>query len=61
MSSKSKWIALSTSSNLLHGAYVLGYSFADGHVQQIQPLKTLGKGTDLGAQTGMWTISTTDD
>ncbi|MBI5799481.1 MAG: type II secretion system protein [Verrucomicrobia bacterium] len=50
-----------TSSNL-HGAYILGYSFADGHVQQIQPIKTLGAGnTNLGAQTGMWTISTTDD
>ena len=50
-----------TSSNLLHGAYVLGYSFADGHVAQIQPIKTLGVGTDLAAQTGMWTIATTDD
>ena len=50
-----------TSSNLLHGAYVLGYSFADGHVSQIQPIKTLGKGTDLEAQTGMWTIATSDD
>ena len=52
---------LGTSSNLLHGAYVLTYSFADGHVAQIQPIKTLGTGTDLGAQTGMWTISTIDD
>lgn len=50
-----------TSSNLLHGAYVLGYSFADGHVSHIQPLKTLGMGTDLAAQSGMWTIATTDD
>lgn len=50
-----------TSSNLLHGAYVMGYSFADGHVAMIQPIKTLGQGTDLEAQTGMWTISTTDD
>lgn len=51
-----------TSSNTLHGAYVLGYSFADGHIQQIQPVKTLGANrTDLGAQTGMWTIATSDD
>jgi prepilin-type processing-associated H-X9-DG protein len=50
-----------TSSNLLHGGYVLGYTFADGHVSMIQPIKTLGQGTDLAAQTGMWTISTSDD
>jgi len=51
-----------TSSNTLHGAYVLGYSFADGHIQQIQPVKTLGANrTDLGAQTGMWTIASSDD
>jgi prepilin-type N-terminal cleavage/methylation domain-containing protein/prepilin-type processing-associated H-X9-DG protein len=50
-----------TSSNILHGGYVLGYTFADGHVSMIQPIKTLGQGTDLAAQTGMWTISTSDD
>jgi prepilin-type N-terminal cleavage/methylation domain-containing protein/prepilin-type processing-associated H-X9-DG protein len=50
-----------TISNILHGAYVLGYAFADGHVSQLQPIKTLGSGTDLAAQTGMWTIATSDD
>jgi len=51
-----------TASNLLHGSYVLCYGIADGHVEMVNPIKTLGQGrTDLSAQTGMWTISTIDD
>ncbi|MBI3191150.1 MAG: prepilin-type N-terminal cleavage/methylation domain-containing protein [Pedosphaera parvula] len=41
------------------GSY--NYLFADGHVEYLAPLATLGKtNTNLGAQTGMWTIKPQD-
>jgi len=38
-----------------HGG-VVDYLFVDGHAAMLQPSRTLGTGTNLGALTGMWTV-----
>ena len=32
------------------------YLMVDGHVSLLEPLKTMGRGTARGQQTGMWTV-----
>jgi prepilin-type N-terminal cleavage/methylation domain-containing protein/prepilin-type processing-associated H-X9-DG protein len=43
-------------SNSYHGSRVLSYVFADGHAQSLDPMRTLGTGTDPTKQTGMWSM-----
>jgi prepilin-type N-terminal cleavage/methylation domain-containing protein/prepilin-type processing-associated H-X9-DG protein len=42
-----------------HGGRI-NYLFVDGHTEALDPVKTLGTGTNLARQTGMWTIRTGD-
>jgi prepilin-type N-terminal cleavage/methylation domain-containing protein/prepilin-type processing-associated H-X9-DG protein len=42
-------------SKAYHGGRV-NYLMADSHVESLDPARTLGTGTNLGQQTGMWTI-----
>ncbi|HSH94123.1 MAG TPA: hypothetical protein VK968_08250, partial [Roseimicrobium sp.] len=46
--------------NRYHSGDIISYAFIDGHVEGLNPAKTVGRVGTLSAPQGMWTITNRD-